>query len=93
MRILKKAIFVPIYLLACVLNIAAGIANQFFSLVSGIFLLLMIAGAVVTIMNQAWNQLLILIAITILGFGILFGVVAIKVAIEEFKDFCYRKVF
>lgn len=93
MRVLKKAVFVPVYFLACALNLSAGIAKKILSLVSGIFFLLMIAGMVITVMNHAWNQLLIFLVLMALGYGILFGIAVIKVLIEELKDFCIRKVF
>lgn len=47
----------------------------------------------ITILNHAWEQTLLLAVLMLLGYGILFAVVAMKVVIEEFKNFCFAKVF
>lgn len=93
MRILRKILFMPVLLLASIANVMAGVIKQVFSLISGIFFLLMILCLCVTVLNRAWSSMLILMALLLMGYGVLFGVVVLKVVIEEFKDYCLRKVF
>lgn len=93
MRILRKIIFMPVLLVASIANVMAGVIQQVFSLISGIFFLLMILCLCVTALNRAWSSMLILLALLLMGYGVLFGVVVLKVVIEELKDYCLRKVF
>lgn len=93
MRVINTVLFLPIYLLALVANMMAEIVKQAFSYVCGFFFLMMIVCIAVTILNHAWEQTLLLAVLMFLGYGILFAVVALKVVIEEFKNFCFAKVF
>lgn len=93
MRILRKILFMPALLLASIANVMAGVIKQVFSFISGIFFLLMILCLFVTVLNRAWSSMLILMALLLMGYAVLFGVVVLKVVIEEFKDYCLRKVF
>ena len=93
MRILKRILFMPVLLLGSIANVMAGVIKRVFSLISGIFFLLMILCLCVTVLNRAWSSMLILMALLLMGYGVLFGVVVLKVVIEELKDYCFRKVF
>ena len=93
MRMLMKVFYLPLYLLAFVTNLIAEIIKQALSYVCGFFFLMMITCMAVTILNHAWEQTLLLAVLMLLGYGILFAVVALKVVIEEFKNFCFAKVF
>lgn len=93
MRILRKILFMPVLLLVSIANAMAGVIKRVFSLISGIFFLLMILCLCVTVLNRAWSSMLILMALLLMGYGVLFGVVVLKVVIEELKDYCLRKVF
>ena len=93
MRMLMKVFYLPLYLLAFVTNLIAEIIKQALSYVCGFFFLMMITCMAVTILNHAWEQTLLLAVLMLLGYGILFAVVALKVVIEEFKNFCFEKVF
>ena len=93
MRILKRILFMPVLLLASIANVMAGVIKRVFSLISGIFFLLMILCLCVTVLNRAWSSMLILMALLFMGYGVLFGVVVLQVVIEELKDYCLRKVF
>ena len=93
MRVINKVLFLPIYLVALVMNLAAEIVKQAFSFVCGFFFLMMATCLLVTILNHAWAQTILLAVLMLLGYGILFAVVALKVMIEEFKNFCFAQVF
>lgn len=93
MRVINKVLFLPIYLVALVMNLAAEIVKQAFSFVCGFFFLMMAACLLVTILNHAWEQTILLAVLMLLGYGILFAIVALKVVIEEFKTFCFAQVF
>lgn len=93
MRVINTVLFLPIYLLALVANMMAEIVKQAFSFVCGFFFLMMAACLLVTILNHAWEQTILLVVLILIGYGILFAVVAFKVVIEEFKNFCFAKVF
>lgn len=93
MRVINKVLFLPIYLVAVVMNLTAEIVKQAFSFVCGFFFLMMAVCLLVTILNHAWEQTLLLIVLLLIGYGILFSVVAMKVVIEEFKNYCFGKVF
>ena len=87
MRVLKRVLFFPIYLLVVVASLIAEFVKQAFSFVCGFFFLMVLACLVITILNHAWEQVVLLIALMLFGYTILFGVVAMKVIIEEFKNF------
>lgn len=93
MRMLMRAFYLPLYLLALVTNLMAEIVSKAFSFIFGLFSLIIFLCILVTILNHAWNQTFLLIVIFLGGYGILFGMVALKVMIEEFKNFCFQKVF
>lgn len=93
MSVMSRVLFLPVYLLALLANGVAEIVKQAFSYVCGFFFLMMLICMAVTVLNHAWEQTLLLGVLMLLGYGILFGVVALKVVIEEFKNFCFRKVF
>ena len=93
MSVMNRVLFLPVYLLALLANGVAEIVKQAFSYVCGFFFLMMLICMAVTVLNHAWEQTLLLGVLMHLGYGILFGVVALKVMIEEFKNYCFRKVF
>lgn len=93
MKVLNKILFFPIYIIALLINLLAEVVKQAFSFVSGLFFLLMLICLVVTVLNHAWSQCLLLAVLIVIGYAGLFGVVAIKVLIEEFKNYCFGKVF
>ena len=93
MSVMNRVLFLPVYLLALLANGVAEIVKHAFSYVWGFFFLLMLICMAVTVLNHAWEQTLLLGILMLLGHGILFGVAVLKVVIEEFKNFCFRKVF
>ena len=93
MCVMNRVLFLPVYLLALLANGVAEIVKQAFSYVCGFFFLMMLICMAVTVLNHTWEQTLLLGVLMLLGHGILFGVVVLKVVIEEFKNFCFRKVF
>ena len=93
MKVLKRILFFPIYLIAVVINLLAEVVKQAFSFVSGLFFLVMGLCLIVTLLNHAWSQCLLLGAFIVIGYAGLFGIVIIKVLIEEFKNYCFGKVF
>lgn len=93
MKVLNKILFFPIYLIALFVNLLVEVVEQAFSFVSGLFFLLMLVCLIVTVLNHAWSQCLILVALIVIGYAGLFGLVAIKVLLEEFKNYCFKKVF
>ena len=93
MRILNRILFFPIYLLALFVDLIAELVKNAFTFISGVFFLLMLVCFAVTILNHAWGQCLLLSALIAIGYGGLFGVIAVKVLLEEFKNFCFGKVF
>ena len=93
MKVLNKILFFPIYLIALFVNLFAEVVKQAFSFVSGLFFLVMLVCLIVTVLNHAWSQCLLLVALIVIGYAGLFGLVAIKVLLEEFKNYCFKKVF
>ena len=93
MRVLNRIFFFPIYLLALFADLIAELVKNAFAFISGAFFLLMLVCLAVTILNHAWRQCLLLGALIAIGYGGLFGVIAVKVLLEEFKNFCFGKVF
>lgn len=90
MRVIKRVLFLPLYLLAVIVNLITDIIKQMFSFVCGTFFLIMAIFLLVTILNHAWKQTILLMVLIIIGYIALFGVVTLKVVIEEFKNFCFR---
>ena len=93
MSLILKIIFFPIYLTTLFFYLIAWIIQHAFSYVCGFFFLLMALCIVVTILNHAWAQTLLLFVLMLIGYLLLFGMAAIKIAIEEVKNFCFGKVF
>ena len=93
MKVLNKILFFPVYIIALLINLLAEVVKQAFSFVSGLFFLLMLICLMITVINHAWSQCLLLVALIVIGYAGLFGVVAFKVLIEEFKNYCFGKVF
>lgn len=93
MSLILKVIFFPIYLMMLFLGLVAEIVQHAFSYVCGFFFLMMVFCIGITVLNHAWSQTLLLIVLMLIGYLILFGVVAIKIFIEEAKNFCFEKVF
>lgn len=93
MRVLNKILFFPIYLLALLADLLVELIKNAFTFISGAFFLLMLVCLAVTILNHAWSQCLLLGALIAIGYGGLFVVIAVKVLLEEFKNFCFGKVF
>ena len=93
MKALNKILFFPIYLIALFVNLLVEVAKQAFSFVSGLFFLVMLVCMIVTVLNHAWSQCLLLGVLMVIGYAGLFGVVVIRVLIEEFKNYCFGKVF
>lgn len=93
MKIINRILFFPIYLTAVLANLMAGVIKHAFSFFCGIFFLVMMLCLAVTVLNHAWTQCLLLGVLMLFGYAGLFGIVAIKVLIEEFKNFCFKKVF
>lgn len=92
MKVLNKILSFPIYLIVLFVNLLAEVVKQAFSFVPGVFFLVMLVCLIVTVLNHAWNQCLLLGILIVIGYAGLFGVVAIKVLIEEFKNYCFGKV-
>ena len=93
MGVIKKVLFLPLYLLAVIVNLITEAIKQMFSFVCGAFFLLMAIFVIITILNHAWEQTILLMVLILIGYIVLFGVVALKVVIEEFKNFCFRNTF
>ena len=93
MKALNRIIFFPIYFIALLANTLAEVVKQAFSFISGVFFLLMMICLIVTLLNHAWSQCLLLSVLIVIGYAGLFAVVSIKVLIEEFKNYCFDKVF
>ena len=93
MKVLNKILFFPIYFIALIMNVLAVGIKQAFSIISGLFFMVMVLCLFVTLLNHAWSQCLLLGAFIVLGYAVLFGVVTFKVLIEEFKNYCFGKVF
>lgn len=93
MKVLSKILFFPIFLIALFVNFFAKVIKQAFSFVSGLFFLVMLVCLIVTVLNHAWSQCLLLGALIAIGYASLFGLVAMKVLLEEFKNYCFGKVF
>ena len=93
MKALKKIMFFPIYFIALLANTLAEVIKQAFSFISGLFFLLMMICLIVTLLNHAWSQCLLLSVLIAIGYAGLFTVVSLKVLIEDFKNYCFVKVF
>ena len=93
MSLIFRILFFPIYLMLLLFYLIAEIVQHAFSYVCGFFFLLMVLCMIVTILNHAWAQTLLLLVLMLIGYSILFGVVAIKVVIEEAKNLCLGKMF
>lgn len=93
MRIIKKVLFLPLYLLAVIVNLIADIIKQTFSFICGTFFLMMTIFVLVTILNHAWKQTILLMILGLIGYMVLFGVIALNIVIEEFKNFCLKNTF
>lgn len=93
MSLILKIMFLPIYLAVLLVSVIAGFVKQTFSYVCGFFFLMMLVCTVITILNHAWSQTLLLIVLMLIGYALLFGVVATKVLIDEIKIFCFGKMF
>lgn len=93
MRILMRVLFLPLYLLTLVFSIVAGLTTKAFSIIYGIFRLLMLVCIVFAVINHNWNQLIFFGIFYLCGYAALFGIVAMKVFLEEFRKYCFGKVF
>ena len=89
---MSRIVFLPVYLMALIANAVAEIVKQAFSYVCGFFFLMMLICMAVTVLNHEWEQTLLLGVLMLIGYGVLFGVVALKVVIEEFKSIMGDKI-
>ena len=92
MKILRKLIFFPAFVMVSLMNLSAAFIKKAVTMISGVYFLLMIAGILISLCSKAWSQLIIFAGLAASGYIILFLIVAIKIFIEELKEFCFRQL-
>jgi len=93
MSIILKPVWFVMFLVLAAANLIATIGMKLIEKVFGIFILIMLLGGIMSVVNQCWDSFKCVGLISGAGFAALFIAVVAQVFLEEWRDCVREKLF
>ena len=86
LKLLLKIVVFPVFLIMCFIKSWVVVLSRVGCVIIGLFYLLMLAIIVTYICLKMWDAVFIVVAASFAAFLVIFGAVAVGVAIEDITD-------